>query len=238
MPLRGGDARATGRGCEAISPTISASSITERSTWPREAPIVRSSANSLVRCATVIENVLKMMKAPTNTAMPANTSSSVFRKPRLFLTESEASVASCSPVFDLDRVRHHALERDPTSAVGVTPGSAATWIESTLLRLVGEHLRLAAASRPRPSRLRATRRRRTWRVPRSCRSCLPVRPTSEIRSPIFRSSSSAVPLLIATSVGIRGRLALDVVERVESLRWAREEQRRRAAASSPGRRSP
>ena len=80
---------------EAIRPTISASSMTERSTWPREAPIVRSSANSLVRCATVIENVLKMMNAPTNTAMPAKTSSRVFRKLRLFWTDSVSSSASC-----------------------------------------------------------------------------------------------------------------------------------------------
>jgi hypothetical protein len=29
---------------------------------------VRSSPNSRVRCATVIENVLKMMNAPTNSA--------------------------------------------------------------------------------------------------------------------------------------------------------------------------
>ncbi len=34
----------------------------------REAPSVRSSPNSLVRCATVIEKVLKMMNAPTTSA--------------------------------------------------------------------------------------------------------------------------------------------------------------------------
>ena len=80
---------------DAIRPTISASSITERSTWPREAPIVRSSANSLVRCATVIENVLKMMNAPTNTAIPANTRSRMLRKLRLFWIDSASSSASC-----------------------------------------------------------------------------------------------------------------------------------------------
>ena len=40
--------------------------------WRREAPIVRSVANSRVRWATVIENVLKMTNAPTNRAIPAN----------------------------------------------------------------------------------------------------------------------------------------------------------------------
>ena len=55
-------------------PITSASRITERSTWRRDAPIVRSVANSRVRCATVIESVLKMTNAPTKSAMPANES--------------------------------------------------------------------------------------------------------------------------------------------------------------------
>ena len=48
--------------------------MTEPSTWRREAPTVRSVANSRVRCATVIESVLKMTKAPTKRAMPAKAS--------------------------------------------------------------------------------------------------------------------------------------------------------------------
>ena len=35
----------------------------------REAPSVRKVANSRVRCATVIESVLKITNAPTNSAM-------------------------------------------------------------------------------------------------------------------------------------------------------------------------
>ena len=50
------------------------SRITEPSICRRDAPIVRSVANSRVRCATVIENVLKMTNAPTKSAMPANAS--------------------------------------------------------------------------------------------------------------------------------------------------------------------
>ena len=42
----------------APKPITSASRTTERSTCRREAPSVRSSASSRVRCATVIENVL------------------------------------------------------------------------------------------------------------------------------------------------------------------------------------
>ena len=50
------------------------SRITEPRIWRREAPIVRSVANSRVRCATVIENVLKMTNAPTKSAIAANAS--------------------------------------------------------------------------------------------------------------------------------------------------------------------
>ena len=59
---------------EATSPITSASRITETRTCRREAPIVRSVANSRVRCATVIDSVLKMTKAPTKSATPANES--------------------------------------------------------------------------------------------------------------------------------------------------------------------
>ena len=133
--LRGDDPERTGPTIEAMSPTISASSSTERSTCRREAPIVRSSANSLVRCATVIEKVLKMMNAPTNSAMPANTSSSVLRKLRLSLDRVGLSSASCSPVFTSTVSRQHAVaaSRDQLPP-GSRPRRAATWIESSLPR--------------------------------------------------------------------------------------------------------
>ena len=59
---------------EATTPSTVPSSTTERSTCRREAPSVRSVASSFVRCATVIESVLKMTKAPTKSAMPPNAS--------------------------------------------------------------------------------------------------------------------------------------------------------------------
>ena len=43
---------------EASTPTSSASAVTDRSTWPREAPRARSRADSRVRWATRIEKVL------------------------------------------------------------------------------------------------------------------------------------------------------------------------------------
>ena len=50
---------------------MAASASTERNTWRRLAPTIRRSANSRVRCPTVIEKVLKMVKPPTNRAMRA-----------------------------------------------------------------------------------------------------------------------------------------------------------------------
>ena len=55
---------------EASSPITAPSSTTERMTCRREAPSVRSVANSRERWATVIESVLKITNAPTNSAMP------------------------------------------------------------------------------------------------------------------------------------------------------------------------
>ena len=59
---------ATRPAADASTPTTNASISTERLTCRPEAPIARSIAISLVRWATVIENVLLMMNAPTNTA--------------------------------------------------------------------------------------------------------------------------------------------------------------------------
>ena len=55
---------------EASRPITRPSSTTERMTCLREAPSVRSVANSRVRWATVIDRVLKITNAPTSSAMP------------------------------------------------------------------------------------------------------------------------------------------------------------------------
>ena len=54
---------------EASNPITTPSITTERMTCLREAPSVRSVANSRVRWATVIDRVLKITKAPTNSAI-------------------------------------------------------------------------------------------------------------------------------------------------------------------------
>ena len=52
-------------------PTTSASSTIERGSAAREAPIVRTVANSRVRWAIVIESEFAITKLPTKSAMPA-----------------------------------------------------------------------------------------------------------------------------------------------------------------------
>ena len=60
-------------------PTATASARTEPSTWRLLAPTALSKPFSLVRWATVIENVLKIMNAPTSRAMTAKMSMNVLK---------------------------------------------------------------------------------------------------------------------------------------------------------------
>ena len=113
---------------DASRPITSASISTERSTCRRLAPIVRSRANSRLRWATVIENVLKMMKAPANTVAPANASSSGVRKSLIPLaTWLACSLAASGPVCTFTKWGTAAMMRC-FSSCWLTPGSALTEI--------------------------------------------------------------------------------------------------------------
>ena len=82
------------------TPTMSASAATPTITWRREAPIARIRADSRVRWATRIENVLWMLNAATTIAMPAKTSRIVRKKPRKSLSMSFCcSAVSSAPVI-------------------------------------------------------------------------------------------------------------------------------------------
>ena len=78
----------------ATSPVTIASTTTDVITCRRLAPIARSSASSRERWATMIVNVLKMMNAPTNRAMNANTSKATRKKPRLSCRAFDCSSAT------------------------------------------------------------------------------------------------------------------------------------------------
>ena len=109
---------------EASRPIANVSISTEFRTCRREAPSTRSSANSLVRWATVTVNVLKIKKPPTSNATPAKISSAIRMKPsalgevlRLLLGGLLARAhEEVAPEFlrdrGLDRVRVLAAGRD------------------------------------------------------------------------------------------------------------------------------
>ena len=79
-------------------PTMVASSSTERNTCLRLAPRTRSKASSRVRWPTMIENVLKIVKPPTNSEMKANTSSAVEKNDSAWLMAVVCSLATVWPV--------------------------------------------------------------------------------------------------------------------------------------------
>ncbi len=83
---------------DARMPRMVASNKTERNTWRRLAPTIRSRANSRVRWPTMIEKVLKMVNPPTNSEMKANTSSAVEKNPSAWLTLLDCSLATVWPV--------------------------------------------------------------------------------------------------------------------------------------------
>ena len=71
QPLRERRARGRGRRPRRACRSTSASTTTETSTWRRDAPSVRSVANSRVRWAIVIESELAITNAPTKSAIAA-----------------------------------------------------------------------------------------------------------------------------------------------------------------------
>ena len=83
---------------DASRPIVSASSSTAPRTWRREAPTIRSSPNSFVRWATVIESELKIVNAPTSTATAANASRIVRRMLTSVSSELNANRSSSAAV--------------------------------------------------------------------------------------------------------------------------------------------
>ena len=79
---------------DAASPISAASPRTERNTCRRLAPTTRSSASSRVRWPTVIENVLKIVKPPTNSAIPPKISSAVEMNDNSLSTALDSSLAT------------------------------------------------------------------------------------------------------------------------------------------------
>ncbi len=114
---------------EATVPTASASTSTERSTWPRLAPSARSRASSRVRCATRIEKVFQMMKEATNSETSAKASRALVRKPsdcsswEACAAAAEAAVTASTPPGSTAATRSR-------RTVALTPAAARRSISS------------------------------------------------------------------------------------------------------------
>ena len=189
---------------EPIAPTTSASSTTDHRIWRRDAPIVRSVANSRTRWAIVIESVFAITKLPTKSAIPPKASKTywmILRKPLTsFLSSfacaaasrawavggrsgriSESSIDVGTPAFDWTR-RKSSLPTLPKSrwAVGVSKTEIVAppidWTEE-----------------------KST-------IPEMRNLCSAPRDVTPIESPIVKCFLSAVLLSIAISSGPEGQL--------------------------------
>ena len=108
-------------------------------TWPRLAPTARSRASSRSRCATVIENVLKMTNAATNNAMNAEHEQEHADEARAswWMVCWPSAVTAC-PLATSTPGLWMAARRRLTSWDCETPGAACTSICVDLARLA-EH---------------------------------------------------------------------------------------------------
>ncbi len=115
---------------EATTPTTNDSRMTDVRTWRREAPRVRSVANSRIRCAIVMESEFAITKEPTKSAIPPNASRKPWRNVmNSFVSEASSSawaspLTACAPWGRIGRI-------SPSSSSVETPGLPATAISSS-----------------------------------------------------------------------------------------------------------
>ncbi len=83
---------------DATTPMASASVSTDPIIWFRLPPSARSNASSFVRCATMIENVFRIRKMPTNSATPAKPRKMSLTNDSAVVSVAVCCAASCAPV--------------------------------------------------------------------------------------------------------------------------------------------
>ena len=221
---------------DARTPITSASSMTERSTCRRDAPSVRSVANSRVRCAIVIESELTITNAPTKSAIAAKASRKYWRKRDELVRCPSRPRCACGVAGRAPRCPAAGSRGSAsTSCCGETPGFAATRISSSLPCLVEEPLRGRRGRSRRASRRRSSSTAPNLTMP-EIRSCSTGPSTcTPIVSPTAKSFLSAVDRRRRPRPA-RGQAALDERQRVE-LRLASGRRRSRGSARRR-RRSP
>ena len=181
---------------EATSPVTKASETTETITWRRLAPMARKSASSFVRCATMMENVLKMMKAPTNSAMNANASNAVRKNP----SPSWSAFDCSSDTVALVTASTPFGRADVTctrNAEGSTPSFATTSISSNTPGLPRKSCAVFRSNRASvaPPRLSAVPKPV---MPEIVKVRTPSGPTMSMDSPSVRWYLDAVPASTTT----------------------------------------
>ena len=153
------DAERRGRRRDPRTPSTRPSPSTERSTWRARGAERPQQRELAVRWATVIEKVLKMMNAPTNSEMPAKASSAVVRKPRLSRMSlrllGRLLLARCarSPTRGSDPLELRAELVGGRARASRPPGSS-----RSAPGMPHDALRTRAAGRRRPSSRRRTPR--------------------------------------------------------------------------------
>ena len=119
---------------EANTPMTRPSVRTERLTWRLDAPSVRSVASSRMRCASVIERVLKITNAPTPSAMKPNPSRKYWTNLLWSWVSLALASACCCAGLDLGGGRDDRPQL-ADELLGETPSRAATRIVSNCPRL-------------------------------------------------------------------------------------------------------
>ncbi len=184
---------------DATIPTTSASTKIENMTWRREAPSVRSVANSRVRCAIVIESEFAITNEPTNSAIPPNASRKPWRKVMNSFVSAASSCACASPVRACASGGRIGSISE-SSCWSETPGFAATAISS---RRPSFSKSRCAVGRSKPASVAPPieRSEPNSTIPEIRRRSTGPSTWTPISSPIPKSSLSATPESITTSSG-------------------------------------
>ena len=184
---------------EATNPVTVASDTTETMTCRRLAPMARRSASSFVRCATMMENVLKMMKAPTNSAMNANASSAVRKNPSPSCSALDCSSDTVALVTASTPFGRAAATRT-RRAEGSTPSFATTSISSNTPALSRKSCAVGRSNSASVAPPRLSTEPNPV-MPEIVKDRMPLGPEIEIVSPSVRWYFDAVPASTTTCSG-------------------------------------
>ena len=176
---------------DATTPTTSASTKIELMTWRRDAPSVRSVANSRVRWAMVIESEFAITNEPTNSAIPPNASRNPWRNVMNSFV-SAASSCACACAVRAWAFGGRIGRISESSCWSETPGFAATAISS---RRPSFSKSRCAVGRSKPASVAPPMERSepNSTIPEMRRRSTGPSTWTPISSPIAKSSLSATP---------------------------------------------